>query len=47
MLMAPPLARGRTVLRPARIFALVLVGLTSLSLVGGGLVKGLMMGLSA
>ena len=45
MLMAPPLAAAALYFGPPEYFALVLVGLTSLSLVGGGLVKGLMMGL--
>ena len=45
MLMAPPLAAVALYFGPPEYFALVLVGLTSLSLVGGGLVKGLMMGL--
>ena len=45
MLLAPPLAAVALYFGPPEYFALVLVGLTSLSLVGGGLVKGLMMGL--
>jgi putative tricarboxylic transport membrane protein len=43
--LAPALAAGALYFGPPEYFALVLVGLTALSLVGGGLVKGLMMGL--
>ena len=45
MLLAPPLAAAALYFGPPEYFSLVLVGLTALSLVGGGLVKGLMMGL--
>jgi putative tricarboxylic transport membrane protein len=45
MLAAPPLAASALLFGPPEYFGLVLVGLTALSLVGGGLVKGLMMGL--
>jgi putative tricarboxylic transport membrane protein len=45
MLLAPPLAAGALYFGPPEYFSLVLVGLTALSLVGGGLLKGLMMGL--
>ncbi len=45
MLLAPALAAGALYFGPPEYFSLVLVGLTALSLVGGGLVKGLMMGL--
>lgn len=45
MLLAPPLAAVALHFGPPEYFSLVLVGLTALSMVGGGLVKGLMMGL--
>lgn len=45
MLVAPVLAAGALHFGPPEYFALVLVGLTALSFVGGGFVKGMMMGL--
>ena len=44
MLLAPPLARAAVAFGPPEYFALVMLGLTALSLVGGDAVKGLMMG---
>lgn len=44
MIAAPPLAKAAIAFGPPEYFALVIMGLTALSLVGGSLVKGLMMG---
>lgn len=44
MLLAPPLAQAALAFGPPEYFALVVMGLTALSLVGGELLKGLMMG---
>lgn len=44
MYLAPALASGALMFGPAEYFALVVMGLGALSLVGGSLIKGLMMG---
>ena len=44
MLAAPPLAQAAIAFGPPEYFALVVMGLTALALVGGELIKGLMMG---
>jgi putative tricarboxylic transport membrane protein len=46
MVAAPTLARAAIAFGPPEYFALVVMGLTALSLVGGSLVKGLMMGVA-